>query len=757
MGMKDIEDYFNSGINKTFYMVVGDAEYKDLVESLKSRGISIVRVSEYCKNEDKIPDLDALKEKLETADVSFLNKNIVVLGLGEYLALRGNSKTKEVLSDLATCRIGGARVVLLLRCVDRQMGELAAKDKRLEESGRISFGEKRQSSIKLKFYAPEIGFKGVKGIKNVLRKLENGESGEISASTAMRFEDSLLPIQWVRKSYEALKKSIDLSRVPEQCGSEEMWDRLLRDLAECDFKIDSLFKKRGLAGFQDADFHDLLYKEEYESWLFYISLMLNAESSKNKYLGYVLKNSLGLANFKRNVMNAIIGIPHTDERFLDFYKERKRLLSGYKESELAAFVNDNRINSEESVYKLTDNALVERQEIIIWIANYGIPDNLAAIYPDLADYLASYSFSGEGLDLQLAGQLTEYFEQYKELKVRNEITEDFSKKVERLANKRVFNRLPKRDELVKQTCGKSTKLFWVDALGVEYLGYIVKLAKERGLKIAIDIGRAELPTITSQNNAFFENWPYDKVKEEKLDDIKHHDNGGFRYDKNNPYPIHLANELKTIESVVEEIATTLGARKYDKVVIASDHGSSRLAVIRNKDEKYETDTKGEHSGRCCKYFPDCDLPFAIKEKEPGYIVLADYGRFKGSRAANVEVHGGASLEEVVVPVITLSLKDSDIKISLIDKEKIKADHKAGARITLYVNKVVREAVSIAIKSKRYQCEKIDDNHFSVAIPEIKRSGTYPADIYIGNDLIEHIVIDAKGKSATMDQTFEDLF
>ena len=40
----------------------------------------------------------------------------------------------------------------------------------------------------------------------------------------------------------------------------------------------------------------------------------------------------------------------------------------------------------------------------------------------------------------------------------------------------------------------------------------------------------------------------------------------------------------------------------------------------------------------------------------GYTILADYGRFKGSRKANVEVHGGASLEEVLVPVITLKLK-----------------------------------------------------------------------------------------------------
>ena len=227
---------------------------------------------------------------------------------------------------------------------------------------------------------------------------------------------------------------------------------------------------------------------------------------------------------------------------------------------------------------------------------------------------------------------------YKELKLRNRLSEDFSTEVDKLALERIYNRLPKRDELVKEKNDGSTQLFWIDALGVEYLGYIVELARRRGLKVSIEIGRAELPTITCENNAFFSNWPEDlkHPKEEELDEIKHKDKGGYYYSAKNPYPIHLAKELEIIEKAVNDVATTLGLRKYDRVVIASDHGASRLAVLRHKEEKYETDTKGEHSGRCCKFFPGCDLPFAINEEDRGYIVLADYGRFKGSRAANVD-------------------------------------------------------------------------------------------------------------------------
>lgn len=759
MNMKPIEDYFGSKVHKPFYMVVGDKEYGEAIGSLKSRAISILHISECCKNIDKLPDLDAMREKLETADVSFSYNNIVMLGLGEYLALSGNKRSNDVLEELKDYNLGNAQVVLLLRCVETQVRALVKNDKRLVESGRVAFGEDLTTSLRFKFSDPGLGIYKINGVKNLLKVLEDGATNEILANTVMEFRDSLLPIQLVRDSYEAIAKNISMDEVPKEYGTEDMWGKFLTDLQDKNFKMDKLFEEYGFADFQDADFYGLLYGDEYNNWLFYIYLVMNAKAYEGKYLGYVLKNSKGLSSFKREILYAIIAIPHTNAEYQEFYKERKRLLSHYPESEMAHFVNENRVNISESVYKLTDNTLVEKQEVIIWIANNGLPENLGEIYPDLAAYNNRYSFNGNGLDVRFAARITAYFEKYKELKLRNRLSEDFLTEVDKLALERIYNRLPKRDELVKEKNDGSTQLFWIDALGVEYLGYIVELARRRGLKVSIEIGRAELPTITCENNEFFSNWPEDlkHPKEEELDEIKHKDKGGYYYSAKNPYPIHLAKELEIIEKAVNDVATTLGLRKYDRVVIASDHGASRLAVPRHKEEKYETDTKGEHSGRCCKYFPGCDLPFAINEEDRGYIVLADYGRFKGSRAANVEVHGGASLEEVIVPIITFSLNDSSFVVTIVDGEKIKADYKKGIMVNLYVNKTIRDTLTIGYENKRYQSERIDDNHFKVAIPDIKRAGTYPEDVYLGNDLVGHIEIKAAGKSADMNDDFDDLF
>ena len=193
-------------------------------------------------------------------------------------------------------------------------------------------------------------------------------------------------------------------------------------------------------------------------------------------------------------------------------------------------------------------------------------------------------------------------------------------------------------------------------------------------------------------------------------------------------------------------------------VIASDHGASRLAVLHKQEEKYETDTKGEHSGRCCKVFPNADLPYAIQEN--GYLVLADYGRFKKSRAANVEVHGGASLEEVLVPVITLKLKkQSDQIIQLLNPDSIHSDRHAGTTINLYISDVEHsENVSVVISDKHYPAICKDATHFSVVLDDFKRAKKdIIASVYDGKDLIGNVSFEIKGRTATVKNDFDDLF
>jgi len=284
------------------------------------------------------------------------------------------------------------------------------------------------------------------------------------------------------------------------------------------------------------------------------------------------------------------------------------------------------------------------------------------------------------------------------------------------------------------------------------LAFIEALVRQKGLSFRVEIVRSELPSITSVNRDFFDSWQGHKEKNNELDDVKHNDAGGYNF-TNNELPIHLAKELDIIEAVVEKAATELGMRRCRRFLIASDHGASRLAVLHRKEEKYETDTKGEHSGRCCKFFQPYDLPFAAEEN--GYLVLADYGRFKGSRAANVEVHGGASLEEVVVPLIELSLKDERITVKLVN-DVVTVDFRTGTEIELFFNSIVHN-VSMVLNEKSYPATQIDSNHYAVKLPDINKAGEYSAEVYAGDNMIGRVLVKTQGKSAKVNGAFDDLF
>jgi len=747
MSIEAVNKYLSSSVKVPYFFVVGDGQYKGIKNKLSELGLTFVKVSDYCGGDDKLPDVDSLFERLKTADVNASDNKLVVIGLGEYLALRGNSEAASILSQLKDLNIGSAKVVLLLRGVAAQINGLQA-DPRFD-SRRFCMLDKADCDLSFTLAVPSVGLSALTGIKALLIELENGICGNVVVNTTVSLDNALFTVHKITDAHEGIKFTSRGFNLPRSCGSDTQWAELLTELTQNGGSLDAVFEKNGFGSTLEADFYVRIAGLEYKNWLYFIALKSKSDTLSNGYLRFVLDNTNRFEDFKTNVLNAIIEVPHTDKRFCKFYAERKILVEKFPESDIADFVVNNRKNTAESIYKLTDGTKTEREEIIAWVSQNGVIPQIADIYPALTAYLKKYVFNcGD-----LSNLLTEYFDAYKRQKVSNTLEADFIEKVEKLAKSRDYNRLPTRNEIIDGLNKDDTYLYWLDALGVEYLAFILELVRMRGLSISINIARAELPTITSINRDFFDAWQGGrKEKNDELDDTKHSDAGGYNFE-NNVLPIHLAKELDIISGVIDKAATELALRHYKRFLIVSDHGASRLAVLRRKEEQYETDTKGEHSGRCCKLFEPYDLPFAAEEN--GYLVLADYGRFKGSRAANVEVHGGASLEEVVVPIIELMLKDSNITVEMVE-EFVTVDFRTGTEITLFFNSSLKN-VSVVLNGKRYSAFPLDGNHYKVALPDTKRAGNYPADVYAGDDLIGKILIKAQGKSGKVNDAFDDLF
>lgn len=746
----EVNGYISTAKGLPFIYVVGDEDYASTLEDMKQAGLSVVRMSDFCAKDDKFPSVDELVDFFRTSDVDYRDNKFVVVGLGEFLALRGADYASKELNRLKTTTLGNSRVVLLLRGIPVQASKIIDDDARITEQRRAFIANNTLTNISIKNIVKDNGVVTQKGIKNLLRCLEDGASGEIYACSNILGDTSIFAVSTYTTAYSVIQMiSVDFV-VPETIGTEAQWEHLLKDIKMCNGKLSDVFAKYSITDGVLDELCIAVTGFEYKNWLVFLYFKQNEQEIQNAYLKLVVSETTDFEDFKKNILIKITEYTHKDGNFMVLYESRKKLVKDFPEADIAIFVNANRTDPEESIYRYTDNTLLEKKMVIKWIVKYGFSNSLTYVYPALCDYLTKRPIECP----VLADELTEYFDAYRKQKVLNHITDDFLNLVEKYASEIAYAKLPTRNNAIKAIDDKEhAYLYWIDALGVEYLPYIMARAKKKGLSMHVDIARSDLPTITTNNKAFFDQWTGMKYKEDRLDQIKHKEKGGYFF-TNDEDPIHLPAELEVLDRALETATMELAMHNYKSFVIASDHGASRLAVIKKQEVPYETDTKGEHSGRCCKVFDGCDIPYVVEEN--GYIVLSDYGRFKGSRAANVEVHGGASLEEIIVPIITLSLKkQSGIIIKVIHPEDIILDRHNGIVVTLSISDVDYEsAVTITLNNNTYTGATTDGVLFSFEMRDIKRAKTYTVDVFDGEDLIGQATFAVKGKTATIKDDFD---
>ena len=572
MQINSVQKYLDSNVRMPYFLFISDGHYKMAMDELRGCGLDFVQLSSFCCSDDKIPDIDELLTSIEEAN----GKKLVITGLGEFLSLRGRNEAVRTLLRLKDYNIGDAKVVLLLRGLASLIAELQA-DPRFDYR-RYNIVDSAECDLSFILIAPSIESLALAGFKVMLAELENGLCGSVTVNTAVSLDNALFTVRKISNSYDGIKLAVKDLALTRSCGSDARWAELLTELNLNNGSLEKIFEKYGLHGNIESDFYARISGNDYSNWLYFICLKIKADIIQNKYLRFVLNKTCCFEDFVKNVLNAIIEIKHTDSRFESFYQERKALVEKFPESDIAKFVVDNREVLSESIYKLTDCTNVEREEIIACLSNNNtIPSEIANIYPALASYMKKYIFKCP----ELADLLTEYFEAYKRQKLFNKIEPEFLEKVDNLALSRKYNRLPTRDEIIDRIDKNDTYLYWLDALGVEYLSIIEALVQKRGLSVNINIARAELPTITVINRSFFDSWQGHKDKNDELDETKHRDKGGYNF-SNNRLPIHLAKELDIITTMIDKAATELALRRFKRFLIVSDHGASRLAVLRRK-------------------------------------------------------------------------------------------------------------------------------------------------------------------------------
>ena len=657
------------------------ADYASLRTSLcADASKACIRVSDHTHG-NGFPDILGVLEAADKAD------NSVVWGISQSSMLKGEEALVSDLRRIIDRSVRGHVFVVLTHCsglLDKYFARDPRRDRRI-----VVVDGKRCDLPTIRFVRKGDDCDGahVDGMKGLLKKLED-MSGESMArnpviSVVMPYDAELFgrskyAIQDHGDVFVVLvDKYVEIKRVADKSwASCEQWE-WLRGQSKSHADFSSLVAQRwgstrDLCQQIDDVFHN---QSSNERWLLWLAMRVFGEGS-GTYLGFSLDQTTSCEAWIRRVYHALADVARSDDRFESFFAQRLELLKllPANSTEMQFYCQSVAERyGKDAVYYLSDSTDHERRQWMKTIdendwTDAEIEKAIAHASRELSYYIEPFVFDSYNSHLKndnisLADDLTYYFNRYKYLKIRNCIDDDFIEYVDKYAIERPYNKLRCRSAVTRTIDKEGVQAYFIDALGAEHLGYIQAKCREYGMISDIQIVRCELRSITSINKEFKERFETRDVKD--LDDLKHHSTI-YLYERCQ-LPIHLFEELKVIDKELRNIRDLLRSHGAQKAVIFSDHGASRLAVIyKHENEKIELEEKGKHSGRCCRCEQSPNLDQAAYEN--GWAVLANYERFKGGNKAQVEVHGGASLEEVVVPIVTLTLRPEKVEYHLVDQK-----------------------------------------------------------------------------------------
>lgn len=395
-------------------------------------------------------------------------------------------------------------------------------------------------------------------------------------------------------------------------------------------------------------------------WRAYIWL-LRKRLPSDSYIAKVLSMDVTHENLLwKYVVGSVIHVL-TDINSKKYAEERAdalRALGTDYESLIVEFIEQTKENADVLPF-LNCGTNSERIEIVRRASkedmSYGLQKQYAELYPALADYLSS-AFKYDD------AETTRYFSDYRRIKLSGLITNDI---IKRAFSHIVPKTYPTRDSVIAELHMQlDTALLVVDAMGAEYMSLLLAMAKRRGMNIESQaVVTAKLPTDTEFNQI---NWDKGRRLPEikSIDNIVH--NGAVKHEA--PVPernlVEILNIFET--EVMKRVAD--GLTRFERVVLTADHGASRLAVIAHNEGKSTTlpwqgepdDWRYSLAPHVSTRPPEFEQEY-FPETQKTYWIVRGYNRLPKRGGKLYELHGGATLEERLVPVVVFT-KNAAVEI-----------------------------------------------------------------------------------------------
>ena len=606
-------------------------------------------LSEFCSADDTMPNLKRFHTALKTE-----TKSCCVLPLSEFLRVRpdiAEDEIKKILFALST-ETKNFRIYFLMYRLKSVFKSLKIDDVRKNDCViLLETAEENNYSLTIiqKSLNLKLQGKQADGFKNYLKYWEDKPKKSLNFYTdnAIYLQDQKFfdDVKVIADAFGLLRHHYHLpAEIEKNFGTREDWEKLAVSVADNGDFEKSFCRKLKTDSFKPSLFKNFNSQEKFQRWLLWLWCKLRNE---NFYSAQCAKKSDSPEEFVEKIYLKIFDC---EKNFSEVYEERREILFYLQTQVPEKFVEKIRQSDKKSALKiLTDTS--EREKILFFEVlqkfRYSEYDKVVEIlrknFPELANYLSDSEefFSAEQ---------REYFRRYRWQKVTNKLNEDFFYLVREIAENNGQNiySMKSRNQLVAEEYSDEAAIFFVDALGAEYLNFLSQMfsAPEfKNFSAKYFVGYCNLPSITECNKDFLvgKNIAAEILE---LDKLKH-------ATKN--YPENILAELNFLSALKEKILSAL--QYYKKIIICADHGASRLAVLARRtkfDNRFESkDREVFYGGRFADALPGDEEKFPDTVEQNGKTIFADYSRFIQQGGTGNEIHGGATLEEWLVPVISL--------------------------------------------------------------------------------------------------------
>ncbi len=400
--------------------------------------------------------------------------------------------------------------------------------------------------------------------------------------------------------------------------------------------------------------------------------MLRLHEEKDSYLSHVLDLGVNRYDFARKyVVDGVVDLLNkenealfvsSDEdadsltRLRGYADERSNVIRSFGDlcdwkTLLSEFVQETR-NVELARVFLNCGSEVENVEIIRRARSCGAWEKFKGTFPLLDSYLSREQCYPDA-------DLNDYFAQYRRLKVDDSITEAFVRRAfDEAENIGKYQHRTMAFGEYDSLLSKGIATIVVDAMGAEYLPLLLAEARRRWLRVSdYRIVRSNLPTSTQFNEI---DEKYNPIEVKELDNIAH--NGAVKNETCSSEQ-NLCASLRVFDDVFTKIREALNNNQF--AIVTADHGSTRLAKIayeKRNDLVRAIDAQSDTEPDDWRYERnsyDKSVPEdVVRRVDPGtnvaYWTIRGYNRFPKSGGKKNEMHGGATLEEALVPFVVFT-------------------------------------------------------------------------------------------------------